>query len=511
MTRLRKPVATLLWLLAPLIGIYVWRLGSAPVHLYNTEVMFGLQAHSIAWTARDVNGRLLPLYFQMRPIGDNVWFQPMLVYLTAPFVRVLPLSEWAIRLPTVMVGLIDVVLMYFVARQIFTRQVLALAAAALLALAPAHFMSSRFAMDYLYPVPFVLAWLLCLSRFLESGRLTLLFAATSFLGIGFFSYIAAVVMMPWYFIVTCAALLRERRQAGRVFLAAVAGFLWPFLPLVLWLSTHPTYGDTVGRYGFVRTLRDGLHFFAITDRINIYWSYLNPSYLFVTGGVDVMDSTRRIGVFLLPMAPLLLVGLNEIVNVRRQTMNLVLLIGFFTAPLAALIPAEAFAIDRELEVVPFAVLIAVWGVDRLLSARRPAVRVAAVCLLALTSIQFAVFCADYFGDYRRRSAGQYGGNLRGAIEEIFAQDGRERAPEIYLSTSVPYIESYWRFYAIKERRLDVLPRTRYFDPAKLDTASVPAGALALTLSGDRATLLRFRSATPIAEVNDLVLFEVARR
>ena len=38
--------------------------------------------------------------------------------------------------------------------------VMARGAALLLALTPAHFIHSRFALDYLYPVPFTLAWLL---------------------------------------------------------------------------------------------------------------------------------------------------------------------------------------------------------------------------------------------------------------------------------------------------------------------------------------------------------------
>src|SRR5438128_1409407 len=102
-------------------ALYTVSLGTAPVYLNEVEVMFALHARAIATTAHDTNGRFLPLYFQMPPIGENVWFQPALVYFSAPFLKVLPLSEWTVRLPSVVVAVIDVVLMYLLARRLFGR------------------------------------------------------------------------------------------------------------------------------------------------------------------------------------------------------------------------------------------------------------------------------------------------------------------------------------------------------------------------------------------------------
>ena len=99
-----------------------------------------------------------------------MWFQPIPVYFTALFLTVLPVSEWAIRLPTVVLGVTDIVLFYFVAARVFNRPFLAAIAAGLLALTPAHLIHSRLAMDFLYPLPFVMAWLLCLMAFVEQRR-----------------------------------------------------------------------------------------------------------------------------------------------------------------------------------------------------------------------------------------------------------------------------------------------------------------------------------------------------
>src|SRR5882762_7562651 len=139
--------------------LYAHRLEFAPPHLEIDEVLIAVDAHAIATTGRDLRGELLPLYSQT---AEHSWYQPFVIYLTTLVLTVLPLSEWAIRLPTVGIGILNIVLIYFVGRQLFESELFGIGAAALLALTPAHFIHSRYGMDYIYPLPFILAWLLCL-------------------------------------------------------------------------------------------------------------------------------------------------------------------------------------------------------------------------------------------------------------------------------------------------------------------------------------------------------------
>ena len=179
--------------------IYAPFLSYSPVYLPHDEMFFALQAHAIASSGHDLHGTAAPLYF---PILRGYWAQPLLVYFTALFLKVLPLSETSIRLPTVIVGVVDVVLMYLAARQLFNREDVSVAAAGMLALTPAHFLNSRLAVDGLYPLPFITAWLLCLLAFEKRGRPWLIFAGALALGVGFYTYVASVMMMPIYFALT---------------------------------------------------------------------------------------------------------------------------------------------------------------------------------------------------------------------------------------------------------------------------------------------------------------------
>jgi 4-amino-4-deoxy-L-arabinose transferase-like glycosyltransferase len=489
--------------------IYAWRLDFAPPYLHEAEVLFSLHAQAIATTAHDVYGRFMPLYFEMRPLGETTWWHPALVYVTALFLKVLPFSESMVRLPSVIVGLVDIVLMYFIAIRLFDRRWLAVLTAVLLALTPAHFIQSRIAMDYIYPVPFTLAWLLCLLVFLERRNPRMLFLATSFLGIGVYSYIASVVMMPVYLVCTWLVLMRTTTDRLRHCLIAAAGFAWPLIILPLWLAYHPqVVSQTVRRYAqpaavplsgstqglpldaALEELRRAVRFGNVTGRISLYWYFFDPAYLFVTGGyASVMNSTRHVGVFVLPFLALVPVGVWHVATTERTVVAGLVVAGFLTAPFAALLVPEPYTIDREMTVVAFAVLLAAYGVASLFAARRGWMRTVVWVLLALVPLHFGYLMYDYFGDYRGRSAFWFEYNHRDALEEVIARSANDRDLPVYLSArSDPYIESYWQFSTIKHHREDLLTRTVYFDSETLDVASIPPGALVVMNRNDPALL-----------------------
>ena len=99
----------------------------------------------------------LPLYVYVSLSAS--WFMPYIYYWTAIWLQVLPLAEWSIRVPTTIIGLAGLFLVYRVGRKVLCGRVPSLVATAMLACAPTYFILSRYALDYIYPVPFILAWL----------------------------------------------------------------------------------------------------------------------------------------------------------------------------------------------------------------------------------------------------------------------------------------------------------------------------------------------------------------
>jgi 4-amino-4-deoxy-L-arabinose transferase-like glycosyltransferase len=142
-----------------------------------------------------------------------------------------------VRLPTALVGVLNVLLMFVLARRLFKRDDLVLAVAALLALTLVHFIHSRLALSIICPLPFILAWLISLSRYDEHGRPRDLVMAVACLGLGVYSYLACVVMMPLY--LGFIGVLSYRRPAMRGAGWAAAALVVVLIPLLLWQIVHP--------------------------------------------------------------------------------------------------------------------------------------------------------------------------------------------------------------------------------------------------------------------------------
>ena len=104
------------------------------------------------------------------------------------------------------------------------------------------------------------------------------------------------------------------------------------------------------------------------DRLaSLYWSFYNPSFLFFSGDRMMTFSTRSVGVFTLPVAVLLLLGLYHVCVRRRTVPAFIVVAGFVTAPVGALLGGENAAIIRAVELLPFTVLLATFGLEYLLS------------------------------------------------------------------------------------------------------------------------------------------------
>ena len=227
----------------------------------------------------------------------------------------------------------------------------------------------------------------------------------------------------------------------------------------------------------------------LSGRVSQYWSFFDPAYLFLTGGfANVVNSTRHVGVFPMSFVALVPIGVAALVWRRRPVVDALVLAAFVTAPLAACLAVpEPYAIDRELELLPFGVLIAVAGARHLLTTHGRASRAAGMLLLAAVPLHFAFFSVDYYRDYPRGAAFWFNWNSRDAIAEVIALEPRFRPATIYLSTHhVSNLEAYWRFYVRRYGREDLLKRAVSFDSEGFDVASIQPGSLLLVGRDDTA-------------------------
>ena len=365
-----------------------------------------------------------------------------------------------------MIATLDVLLMFFVARRLFGADRWGFAAAILLAATPTHYVLGRVAFDFIYPLPFILGWLLAILAYLERREPWRLFLATTILGLGFYSYIASIAMMPIYVALTLYLLFAHKLLTPRTAAIAIGGYAWPLLLLVPWLATHPGFVDDVLVRYSVDT-ESGFRFSAMAKRVSLYWTFFDPAFLFLIGGyTHLTASTRLVGVFLLPFIVLIPLGLVQMLTVARSATSAVVFMGFVTAPLAAALTVqEPYASSRQLPILVFGVLIATYGVQRMLSWTAPLPRLIAIGVLVLLPLHFAFFMQHYFGAYHGYAAAPFEWNHRGALEAIIERVPADRPQPIYLTTTRDHwMDAYWKLALARTRRTDLLLQTTYLTP-----------------------------------------------
>ena len=338
-----------------------------PSYVTPDEVFSALTARSVASTGRDLNGRFLPLYFQLPDSFETrMWYQPIVVYAIAATLEILPFSESSVRLPMAIAAVADILLAYCVGRLLFRNEALAAAAAALLALTPAHFSDSRVAMDHHAFLFFILAWLLCLLLYLQRNKPFLMFLTGLVLGVGLFTYIASYVFMPVYVVLTGLVLYRRREPADRYALLA-AGFVMPVLAGALFVAAHPTViSDTLWRYqrdkpqdaGGASLMRSFLGSERFARFASVYASFWRPRVLFISGPRAAWVA----GQFVVPVAGLLAAAGLRVIR-RPERLLLLLIAGLIIAPIPAALVGEPEVIRRAAGVLPFAVLLGVAGLE----------------------------------------------------------------------------------------------------------------------------------------------------
>ena len=105
----QKILLVLIILLAFVLRFY--KLSSYPA-LNADEAAIGYNAYSLIKTGRDEHGNPWPVHFQ----SFNDYKPGLYFYMVLPFVKVIGLNEWAVRIPGAALGVMTVFVSYLLAK-----------------------------------------------------------------------------------------------------------------------------------------------------------------------------------------------------------------------------------------------------------------------------------------------------------------------------------------------------------------------------------------------------------
>lgn len=420
--------------------LFSHRLSLVPVHLNQDELMFSLNAASIAERGADYYGNRLPFYFWHL---DNFWATPVIVYFSSIFIKFLSFGEASIRIPGVLGAVISIGLMIYLASLIFKNKSLALAAGIVLGTTPAFFINSRLMLDNTYPIIFVIIWLALLisRRYFLMGLI---------LGLGIHSYHASKIYFPLFLLLSLLYILLSQKNRLKKILFGLVGFLIPVVMFIPWLKVHP---DTlINQVSYVSSVDPAFANRNLSARVfafaKNYAGYFDPEILFIEGDRTLVHSTQKAGVFLFPLVFLILFGIVS-ATMRKDNFAKLVLFGFLLYPAAPSLIEDPGRISRALIVIPFGVLLSVYGLEFLLRQKDIVFRKSLYLIYVLYLFLFVFFIRDYFTDYPRRSYRVFNGDIGGVVESALRSTKIRKVDNIYLDIHIPYIRYYYQFFEKK--------------------------------------------------------------
>ena len=257
--------------------------------------------------------------------------------------------------------------MYILGLRVFATISFGLLTAGIFALTPLLWSLIRNAPTSIYPLPFVLGWLVAVAR-VPDARTSWWAVAGGLLGAGVYTSYAATVMMPVYLVLTLAVALRTRGVRSRQLVVFVAAFLAAAGPFAIFLVRDPSrfraavmgyHLYDANRFNVLQGVREMTSWLGLTARSEVYYDYFNPAFLFLGGRV-----------LLLPLLVLIPVGVYFIVVYESSLVARVSLAGFLAAPFAAALTADPPVPGRIRFITPFAAILAAYGLKHLFSRRR---------------------------------------------------------------------------------------------------------------------------------------------
>lgn len=197
-----------------------YKLGIVPVGVTNDELGYIFNAYSLAKTGRNIFGEFLPFLTWITPAG---WpFLPVPMYLIVPFFKLVPLSATTGRLPFVILGVLDVVLIFILVRLVSKKDNLAFLSALFLAISPWHTFFSRSAYDTNVAVFFYFLGIVLFLWEVKKKRLPIFCSLSFWLAV--FSYrgmtplfFFLIPLLAWY----GAKFLKMNRQQLLAFIVGV--------------------------------------------------------------------------------------------------------------------------------------------------------------------------------------------------------------------------------------------------------------------------------------------------
>lgn len=318
------------------------------------EAALGYNAYSILETGKDEYGKLLPLIF--KSFGD---YKPgIYVYLILPFVKIFGLNELSVRLPSILIGSLIPIFLYFLIKEYDPKlKKLSLITATVLAFNPYNIHFSRGAWETnILTFELVLASFLFVRAFNKNNPIKFLFYSSVVFGISLYTYQAAKMISLFLIVILFIVNFSKIKNN----LKSITWFIIPLVFFTVPIIYGLLFGQNANRLNVVslfsyprsqeetkliisessifdyNLLHNHLVFFTRNFLLR-YFNNFSPRFLVFEGDwQSPRHSAPYIGVVLYPSIIFFIIGFFAIfLDKKLDKLNLFFLLWLLFAPIPA--------------------------------------------------------------------------------------------------------------------------------------------------------------------------------
>ncbi len=411
---MKRPHNNFILFLIILLGVIlrVIFLSSSPPSLNIDEAALGYNAYSILKTGADEHGKFFPLVFES--FGD--WKLPVYSYIAIIPIYIFNLSEFSVRLPSIVSGVIDIILIYLLALKFFKQKSIALFSAFFFAVSPWSIYFSRAAYEVNLATTFFLGGLLLYFYALNnSSKRFVLPIAIIFFGLSMFTYHAFIIFMPLFCVFL--ALYYRKVLIGRYYFISIAIFAVfcllsayvnltssnkKFTTTTVFTSKNVLYervNNLRGDKSVENPLLKKLHSRYLGIPYHIGQNYLlsfSPSFLFDKGGEKLVHNLNGFGNLYIFDALLLALGFIGICYMRER-FGIFLFMWLIIAPIPNALTLDSPNSTRLFTLLPVLILLEAYGAYMILKVFGKGIKkVILILLILLYILNFIFFLDSYF-------------------------------------------------------------------------------------------------------------------
>lgn len=391
-----------------------------PPSLSWDEASIGYDAYSILKTGKDQWGETYPLAF--KSFGEYKY--PFHIYASIIPIYFFGLNEFAVRYPSALFGVFNILLLYLLVFKLFKNQFIALTSAFLLAISPWHIQFSRVSWETNFAFFFFLLGMLFFFKSNQDKKNYFLILSFILFGITTYTYNGAkvfiVLFIPLLLFSQRNYLLKQKKYlffSVMIFFGFLAmNLLDPRLSGInRFKQLDFIQADIVKTISYQVTKVYPLGKVELTARQ--YLTYFYPKFLFISGDTNLRHSTQAVGqVYWMELLP---VFFGVFFLFKKEPKLALLILGWFLlAPIPGSFTREAPHASRGMFILGVWHILAATGIYYLYSLSRNYKKYFIIIFFVLMFATLINYYIYYLHEYPKVSSESWKYGYKQAVEYI---------------------------------------------------------------------------------------------